>query len=75
MDWSIQRYHVDFAPEEDCVRVRKGLLKSHKNKLGHYIYDGTVMYTCVPLPKVSDFMPCFLMRYCIVRVVQISTCP
>ncbi|KAH0944593.1 hypothetical protein HN011_003309 [Eciton burchellii] len=55
-EWSIQRYHVDFAPREDHPIMRKGLLRTHKDKLGLYIYDGTVMYTCIQLPKQMTFV-------------------
>ncbi|XP_015122024.1 piwi-like protein Siwi [Diachasma alloeum] len=44
-DWCLYQYRVDFAPEEDRTAVRKGLLRLHKERLGSYIFDGTVMYT------------------------------
>lgn len=44
-NWSLYQYRVDFLPEEDRTFVRKGLLKLHKEKLGAYIFDGTVLYT------------------------------
>lgn len=50
--WGLYQYHVDFAPEEDRTIVRKGLLRLHKEKLGAYIFDGTVMYTSTRLPEV-----------------------
>ncbi|XP_051173756.1 piwi-like protein Siwi isoform X2 [Leptopilina boulardi] len=49
--WGLYQYHVDFAPEEDRTIVRKGLLRLHKEKLGAYIFDGTVMYTSTRLPE------------------------
>ncbi|KAG7210785.1 hypothetical protein KM043_012278 [Ampulex compressa] len=44
-DWCLYQYRVDFAPEEDRTAVRKGLLRLHKETLGAYIFDGTVLYT------------------------------
>ncbi|XP_011301414.1 protein aubergine [Fopius arisanus] len=44
-DWCLYQYRVDFAPEEDRTIVKKGLLRLHRETLGSYIFDGTVMYT------------------------------
>ncbi|XP_015434182.1 PREDICTED: LOW QUALITY PROTEIN: protein aubergine-like [Dufourea novaeangliae] len=44
-DWCLYQYRVDFAPEEDRTVIRKGLLRLHKEKLGAYVFDGTVLYT------------------------------
>ncbi|XP_031829627.1 aubergine [Nomia melanderi] len=44
-DWCLYQYRVDFSPEEDRTIVRKGLLRLHKETLGAYIFDGTVLYT------------------------------
>ncbi|KAK2583778.1 hypothetical protein KPH14_009684 [Odynerus spinipes] len=49
-NWTLYQYRVDFAPEEDRTLVRKGLLRLHKEKLGAYIFDGTVLYTSHRLP-------------------------
>ncbi|XP_014475840.1 PREDICTED: protein aubergine-like [Dinoponera quadriceps] len=55
-DWCIYLYRVDFAPEEDRTVIRKGLLKPHKEKLGVYIFDGTVLYTSNRLPEKMELM-------------------
>lgn len=52
-DWCIYQYRVDFAPEEDRTSVRKGLLRLHREKIGAYIFDGTVLYSSNRLPEVS----------------------
>ncbi|XP_078036019.1 aubergine [Augochlora pura] len=44
-DWCLYQYRVDFSPEEDRTVVRKGLLRLHKEAVGTYIFDGTVLYT------------------------------
>lgn len=44
-DWSLRLYRVDIAPDEDRTSERKFLLKAHKDKLGGYLFDGTVLYT------------------------------
>ncbi|XP_076545274.1 piwi-like protein Siwi [Osmia lignaria lignaria] len=44
-DWCLYQYRVDFAPEEDRTVVRKGLLRLHREKLGAYVFDGTVLYS------------------------------
>ncbi|CAL7950934.1 unnamed protein product [Xylocopa violacea] len=50
-DWCLYQYRVDFAPEEDRTVVRKGLLKLHKETLGAYVFDGTVMYSSRHIPN------------------------
>lgn len=32
------------SPDEDRTFVRKALLANHKNTIGGYIFDGTVLY-------------------------------
>nr|XP_033336473.1 piwi-like protein Siwi [Megalopta genalis] len=44
-DWCLYQYRVDFAPEEDRTVVRKGLLRLHRETVGAYVFDGTVLYT------------------------------
>ncbi|XP_044590639.1 piwi-like protein Siwi isoform X1 [Cotesia glomerata] len=44
-DWCLKQYRVDFAPEEDRLMVRKGLIRIHKDALGIYIFDGTLLYS------------------------------
>ncbi|XP_072749507.1 piwi-like protein Siwi [Anoplolepis gracilipes] len=44
-NWCLYKYRVDFEPEETRTFIRKGLLKLHKEKVGAYIFDGTVLYT------------------------------
>ncbi|XP_063994744.1 piwi-like protein Siwi [Diachasmimorpha longicaudata] len=44
-DWCLYQYRVDFNPEEDRTIIRKALLRQHRQELGSYIFDGTVLYT------------------------------
>ncbi|XP_057321204.1 piwi-like protein Siwi isoform X2 [Microplitis mediator] len=44
-DWCLLLYRVDFAPEEDRTMVRKGLVRLHREQLGVYVFDGTLLYT------------------------------
>lgn len=44
-DWALLRYRVDIQPEEDLTHRRKNLLRVHKDFLGGYLFDGTVLYT------------------------------
>ncbi|KAF7990959.1 hypothetical protein HCN44_000764 [Aphidius gifuensis] len=53
-DWCL--HHVDIQPEEDLTFVRKGLLGLHKEKLGGYMFDGTLLYLCAHLANdVNEF--------------------
>ncbi|XP_076292717.1 aubergine isoform X2 [Lasioglossum baleicum] len=53
-DWCLYQYRVDFAPEEDRTIVRKGLLRLHKETVGAYVFDGTVLYTSRRLPDTME---------------------
>ncbi|XP_076233645.1 aubergine isoform X2 [Calliopsis andreniformis] len=53
-DWCLYQYRVDFAPEEDRTVVRKGLLRLHKETVGAYVFDGTVLYTSKRIPDVLE---------------------
>ncbi|EDW76026.2 uncharacterized protein Dwil_GK14888 [Drosophila willistoni] len=53
-NWTIYQYRVDFVPDVDNTRLRRGLLSEHRNLLGGYIFDGTVMFCSTafkPVPK------------------------
>lgn len=44
-DWAMYHYHVDFIPDVEGIRVRKGLLYHHKDALGMYLFDGMALFT------------------------------
>lgn len=44
-DWIVNQYRVDFSPDVDHIGIRKGLVKVHKESLGGYIFDGTIMFS------------------------------
>ncbi|XP_014216976.1 piwi-like protein Siwi [Copidosoma floridanum] len=50
-DWTLNQYRVDIAPEEDRTSVKKAYLRLHKDVLGAYIFDGTMLYTCHALTQ------------------------
>lgn len=54
-DVKLLQYRVDFAPEiaDDISFIRKALIRTHQEILGHYIFDGTLLYTTIPLPQVN----------------------
>ncbi|VVC26674.1 Piwi domain,Ribonuclease H-like domain,PAZ domain [Cinara cedri] len=43
--WSLYQYRVDFNPEEDLIGTKKRLLGQHRERLGGYIFDGTMLFT------------------------------
>ncbi|XP_043484450.1 piwi-like protein Siwi [Leptopilina heterotoma] len=61
-NWNLYEYRVDFAPQEDRTGVRKGLLRLHREQLGAYIFDGTVMYTSSKLVQPPQELELFSMR-------------
>ncbi|KAJ8670821.1 hypothetical protein QAD02_002080, partial [Eretmocerus hayati] len=50
-EWCLFQYRVDIAPEEERTIVKKALLRTHKDDLGAYLFDGTVLYTIARLPQ------------------------
>ncbi|XP_014477907.1 PREDICTED: protein aubergine-like [Dinoponera quadriceps] len=55
-NWCLYKYRVDYEPEEERTVVRKGLLKLHKEKVGPYIFDGTILYTTARLPEKLELV-------------------
>lgn len=53
-DWTLRRYRVDIQPEEDRTRERQNLLRVHREILGGYLFDGTVLYTINPITSVQN---------------------
>lgn len=58
-DWCLYQYRVDFSPEEDRTAVRKGLLRLHKETVGAYVFDGTVLYTS---KRIQDNLELYSVR-------------
>ncbi|KAE9523124.1 hypothetical protein AGLY_016478 [Aphis glycines] len=44
-DWSLYQYRVDFNPEQESINIKRGLLSAHKEFLGAYIFDGTMLFS------------------------------
>lgn len=44
-NWTIYQYRVDFEPEVDNTRLRRGFLHEHRTLLGGYIFDGTILFS------------------------------
>ncbi|XP_066593519.1 piwi-like protein Siwi [Prorops nasuta] len=51
IDWTLYKYSVSFAPEEDTTVIRKALVKNHVEQLGAYIFDGSVLYSVNRYPE------------------------
>ncbi|EDW02949.1 protein aubergine [Drosophila grimshawi] len=43
-NWTLYQYCVDFCPEIDNTRLRRGLLSEHRALLGGYIFDGSALF-------------------------------
>ncbi|XP_055386679.1 protein aubergine-like [Condylostylus longicornis] len=50
-DWSLYQYRVDFSPDIEHLRVRKGIIYSHRERFGGNIFDGTVLFCCKMLDE------------------------
>ncbi|XP_077281671.1 piwi-like protein Siwi [Temnothorax americanus] len=55
-NWCLYKYRVDFEPDEERTHIRKGMLRLHKEKVGPYIFDGTLLYTSTRLPDKMELM-------------------
>ena len=53
-DWCLYQYRVDFQPEEDRTVIRRALMRVHREKLGAYIFDGTVMFIARRLTNTEE---------------------
>lgn len=55
-NWSLYQYRVDFCPEEDRIMIKKRLVGQHRERLGGYLFDGTMLFSGVQYdPEVSLF--------------------
>jgi aubergine-like protein len=61
-NWTLYQYRVDFNPKEEKVMVRRGLLSNHKDFLGAYLFDGTMLISSKKYkPDLSLFNICKLL--------------
>jgi len=44
-NWHLYQYHVSFAPDEDSKGAKHKMVRDQKEKLGGYLFDGTMLYT------------------------------
>ncbi|XP_025207261.1 piwi-like protein Siwi isoform X1 [Melanaphis sacchari] len=44
-NWCLYQYRVDYNPEEDRISTKKGLLAQHRERLGGYLFDGTMLFS------------------------------
>lgn len=55
--WCLYQYRVNFDPEEDRTSTKKGLLSQHRERLGGYLFDGSMLFTGTRLiPDVSQYI-------------------
>jgi len=44
-NWCLYQYRVDFNPEEEVPNIKKGLLAQHRERLGGYLFDGSMLFS------------------------------
>ena len=44
-DYRLNQYRVDFKPDEEVTRIKKGIVYRARNQLPKYLFDGSVMMT------------------------------
>lgn len=52
--WELYQYRVDFKPEIHLAPFRKYLVKTQKDLLGGYLFDGTQLFLCRKLDVQGD---------------------
>lgn len=53
-NWCLYQYRVDFDPEEDRIGTKRGLLSQHRERLGGYLFDGSMLFSGTRFsPEVS----------------------
>nr|AGJ83331.1 piwi [Oncopeltus fasciatus] len=65
MDWSLCQYWVDFSPEEDRNKIRKALLRDHRDVIGDgYMFDGAMLFTVqrIHTPGQKEVLELFSIR-------------
>jgi aubergine-like protein len=68
-NWCLYQYRVDFNPEEDRIGTKRGLLAQHRERLGGYLFDGTMLFSGTRFdPEVSFYVlyVCTLNKYAII---------
>jgi len=48
--FQVKQYKVDFEPKEDQTSFKKAVMYSLQDKLGSFIFDGSVLYTAKDIP-------------------------
>ena len=83
-NWSLVQHRVDFKPDEENTRVKRGLLRQLDSVLNcEYIFDGTMLFSTKRLdgqsfttqdPSVSFFL-LFAREYTQYRFINSQYCP
>lgn len=63
-NWCLYQYRVDFNPEEDRIAVKRGLLNQHREFLGGYLFDGTMIFSGTRFDAKVSF-GCYFNKYLI----------
>lgn len=43
--WSLYQYRVNISPEEKKIGILRGLISAHREFLGPYLFDGTMLFS------------------------------
>jgi hypothetical protein len=44
-NWKLYQYRVSFTPNEESKAAKHKMVRDHKEKLGGYLFDGSMLYT------------------------------
>lgn len=69
-NWCLYQYRVDFNPEEDRIGTKRGLVAQHRERLGGYLFDGTMLFSGTRFdPEVSYYLMYYYITYCIILYI------
>jgi hypothetical protein len=64
-NWQLYQYRVSFVPNEEGKSAKHKMVCDHKEELGGYLFDGTMLYTSVAYDEdVSQIF--FLFIICVI---------
>jgi len=55
-NWSLYQYRVNFSPVQEKINIKRGLLSAHKEVLGSYIFDGTMLFSRKKFEKNVSYL-------------------
>jgi hypothetical protein len=70
-NWQLYQYRVNFVPSEDSKSAKHKMVRDHKEELGGYLFDGTMLYTSSAYDEdVSQIFFLFIICVMILKLIS-----